>query len=245
MAEVRRFEFDLSFDAPRKAAQAAPAEPEPPPAEPEFEPEPELPPLPPDPTFSQLELDAGWERGVAIGRQSGEADAMARVEARLADAIERLCRVLQESGAEQARALAAIERQAADLSMLALGKLFPALVERAETAELEAMFADAFEQALEEPRILVRAPPALIEALEPRLRALSARAGFEGKLSLVADPRLGETECRAEWSEGGVERDPQRSLQAVIAAIERGLAAFDLKNGLGRPAVADPHEETS
>ena len=241
MPVVRRFEFDVSFDPPQKSARAKLHEPEPPPP-PEPEPEPE--PLPPpEPTFSQAELDAAYERGLAVGHQAGEFDAMERIERRLADTIERLTHVLQDSGADRARALGAIERQAAEMSMLALRKLFPALLERAETQELEAMFAAAFEQAIAEPRILVRASPVLIEALEPRLRDLAARAGFDGKLSLVGDPRLADTDCRVEWSEGGVERDPQRSLQAIEAAIEHGIAAFDQRNGLGRPAVASPIEE--
>ncbi|MEI9982321.1 MAG: hypothetical protein WDN69_03345 [Aliidongia sp.] len=146
----------------------------------------------------------------------------------------------------QARAQAAIERQAAEMSMLALRKLFPALLERAETGELEAVFTEAFAQAIEEPRILVRAAPALIDALDERLRAIAARAGFEGKLSLIGDPRLAETDCRVEWSEGGVERDPRRSLKAIETAIENGIAAFDRQNGTGEPDAADarPIEET-
>jgi flagellar assembly protein FliH len=151
--------------------------------------------------------------------------------------------LLRESGDDQKRALAAIERQAAELSMLALDKLFPALLERAETQELEAMFTEVFEIAIQEPRLLVRAAPTMIGALEPRLRALAERAGFEGKLSVIGDPRLDDTDCRVEWSEGGVERDPRRSLQAIAAAIEHGIAAFDQRNGLGRPAVASPLEE--
>jgi flagellar assembly protein FliH len=239
MPVVRRFEFDVSFDAPQRVA-VQPVEPEPPPPEPEPEPEP---PPPPEPTFSQGELDAAYERGLTEGRQAGEFEAMMRIERRLADTIERLCHVLQDSSADQARALAAIERQAANLSMLALRKLFPTLLDRAETGELEAMFAAAFEQALDEPRILVRAAPALIDELKPRLQALAERAGFDGKLSLVGDQRLSDTECRAEWSEGGVERDPQRSLDAIVAAIEHGIAVFDQQNGLGWATVARPLEE--
>ena len=242
MPVVRRFEFDVSFDAPQRVRPVL-HEPEPPPPPPP-EPEPEPPP-PAEPSFSQAELDTAYERGVAVGRQGGEFDAMARIERRLADTTEQLCHVLQDSGASQALAVAAIERQAAALALLALRKLFPALLERAGTGELEAMFADAFEQAIEEPRILVRAAPALIEAFEPRLHDLARRAGFEGRLSIVGDPRLADTECRAEWSDGGVERDPQRSLQAICAAIEHGISAFDQRNGLGGPAVASPIEENA
>jgi len=230
MPVVRRFEFDVSFDAPGKAWPNAQAVPEPPPPEPEPEPEPEPPPPPPEPTFSQGELDAAFARGEAEGRQTGEFAAMERIERRLADTVERLAHVLQDSVEAQRKASAAIERQAAEMAMLALRKLFPVLLQRAEGRELEAVFTEAFEQAIEEPRIVVRAAPGMVEALEEKLRALAARAGFEGKLSLIGDPRLSESDCRVEWSEGGVERDPLRSLKAIEAAVEKGIAAFDQQN---------------
>ena len=158
MPLVRRFEFDVSFDAPQDAARKRLHESEPPPPPPEPEPEPEPPP-PPEPTFSQAEQDEAYERGMAIGRQAGEIDALERIEHRVADAVERLDHDVKDAVGAQAQAIAAIERQAAELSMLALRKLFPLLMERAEAAELEAVFTEAFEQAIEEPRILVRAPP--------------------------------------------------------------------------------------
>ncbi len=248
MAVVRRFEFDVSFDAPGKAwprAHATP-EPPPPPPEPEPEPEPEPPPPPPEPTFSQAELDAAYVRGEAEGRETGEFAAMERIERRLADTIERLGHVLQDSVEAQRKARVGIERQAAELSMLALRKLFPVLLQRVEGQELEAVFGEVFDQAIEEPRIVVRAAPGMIEALEERLRILAARSGFEGKLSLIGDPRLAETDCRVEWSEGGVERDPLRSLKAIEAAVAKGIAALDRQTGAVAPddAEARPVEES-
>jgi flagellar assembly protein FliH len=146
--------------------------------------------------------------------------------------------------AAQRQACAGIERQAAELSMLALRKLFPVLLQRAEGQELEAVFSEVFDQAIEEPRIVVRAAPGMIEALEEKLQALAARSGFEGKLSLIGDPRLAETDCRVEWSEGGVERDPQRSLKAIEAAVAKGIAAFDRLNPAPDDAGTRPVEET-
>jgi flagellar assembly protein FliH len=250
MPVVRRFEFDLSFDAPQHAARPTLHEPEP---LPEPEPEPEFvePPPPPEPSFSQAEIEAAYERGRLEGRQTGEFEAMARIERRLADTSERLCHALQDSRADQTRAVAAIERQAAELSLAALRKLFPALLRRAETQELEAMVTEAFDQALDEPRVVVRAAPTVIDALSPRLKELAERSGYEGKLSLIGDPRLAETDCRMEWSEGGVERDPAKALQAIETAIERGIAALDERgtaaldehNGPGEPAA--PIEESA
>lgn len=241
MPLVRRFEFDVSFDRPQDAARMKPSAPEPAPPPREPEPEPEPPP-PPEPTYSQAELDEAYERGMAIGRQAGEIDALERIEHRVADAVEQIGRGLKDVSQAQAGMRETVEREAVELAMLALRKLFPLLMERAEAAELEAVFTEAFEQAIEEPRILVRAPPSLLDALDQRIRDVAARAGFEGKLSLVADPRMAETACRVEWSEGGVERDPEKSIRAIEAAMLRGIAEYDRRTGA---AAESPVEENA
>jgi flagellar assembly protein FliH len=242
MPVVRRFEFDLSFDVPRVAVLAKALEPEAPPPEPEPEPEP---PPPPEPTFSKDELDAAYERGMMTGRQAGEIDAMTGIERRLADTTEQLAHRLHDFAQSHKCAIAQVERQATEVSLMALRKIFPAFLARAHTTELEALFGDAFEHAIEEPRVLVRTSPAMRGALEPLVRATADQAGFEGKLSIIDDPRLAETDCRIEWADGGVEHDPQRLMDVIEAAVARGLADFDRQLAPNGAGTAGAIEETA
>jgi flagellar assembly protein FliH len=231
MPVVRRFEFDLSFDAPRMGAPMRKVEPEPQP-EPEppmLEPEPE-PEIPPEPTFSQSELDAAFERGLSNGRQAGELDAMERIERRLADTTERLSYQLKDLAEHHSQAIAMVERQATEATLAALRKLFPAFLARGGATEIQAMLTEAFEHAIEEPRILVRTAPGGRGSIEPMIRDMAGQAGFDGKLIVIEDTRLGDMDCRIEWAEGGVERNPRRLLDAIEAAVARGLADFDRRH---------------
>jgi flagellar assembly protein FliH len=233
MKTARKFEFDLSFDPPgtRGGRAAAPA----PAPEPEVvpEPEPEEPPPPPPPSFSQEELDAARHLGLLEGRNAGEMDAMQRIERRLADTVERLSHDLETLAGAQQEAFARIERQATELSVAVVRKLFPALVARSGTEEIAALVTDALELALEQPKLTLRCAPDMAAALEPILAQAAARSGFEGRLNVRDDPALGETDCRIEWNDGGLDRDAGRVMAEVDAAVARGLADFDRRFGNG------------
>jgi flagellar assembly protein FliH len=243
MPVVRRFEFDLSFDAPHKS-RIRKVEPEPVPII-EPEPEPAAPEPPPEPTFSQAELDAAFERGLTNGRQAGELDAMDRIERRLAETTERLAYQFKDLADHQGHAIAMVERQAAEATLTALRKLFPAFLSRGGAAEIQAMLTDAFEHALEEPRILVRTAPDMRDALEPLVRTTAGQAGFDGKLIIIEDNRLGEMDCRIEWAEGGVERNPRRLMDAIETAVTRGLADFDRRHASDRAATHPALQEAA
>ena len=231
MTSARKFEFGLSFDPPapaRGAARAALPEPEP---EVPPEPEPEEPPPPPAPTFSQEELDATRHQGWLEGRAAGEADAMERTERRLADTVGRLTHDLQALAGAQQQALARIERQATELSVAIVRKLFPAFVARSGTVEIAALVADAMSLAQEQPKLALRCAPDMAEALEPVLAQAAERSGFEGRLSVRGDADLAGTDCRIEWSDGGLDRDSGRLMTEIETAVARGLEDFDRRFG--------------
>ena len=241
MKNARKFEFGLSFDPPgsRGAARMAAPVPEP---EPVPEPDPEAPPAPPPPTFSQEELDAARHLGLLEGRTAGETDAMQRIERRLADTVERLAHDLENLGGAQQAALARIERQATGLAVDMVRKLFPAFVARSGTVEIAALITDAFTLALEAPKLTLRCAPDMIAALEPILTQTAARSGFEGRLSVRGDPDLTETDCRIEWSEGGLDRESGRLMTEIESAVARGLQDFDRRfgsDGAGTPGALE------
>ncbi|HLZ67224.1 MAG TPA: FliH/SctL family protein [Aliidongia sp.] len=231
MTSARKFEFGLSFDPPGNmpvGTRAMLPEPEP---EPLPEPEPVEPPPPPAPTYSQEELDATRHQGWLEGRAAGEADAMERTERLLADTVERLTYELQTLAGAQQAALARIERQATELSVAIVRKLFPAFVARSGTVEIEALVADAISLAQDQPKLALRCAPDMIAALEPVLTQAAARSGFEGRLSVRLDAELGATDCRIEWSDGGLDRESGRLMIEIESAVARGLEDFDRRFG--------------
>jgi flagellar assembly protein FliH len=241
MNSPKKFEFGLSFDPPgsRRAGKMAAPVPVPEPI-PEPEPEPEE---PPPPTYSQEELDATRHQGWLEGRAAGEADAMERTERRLTDTIERVAHDLGGLSGAQDVALARIERQATELAVEIVRKLFPALTARSGTIEIEAVVADALSLAQEQPKLAMRCAPDMVEAIEPVLTAAAARSGFEGRLSVRGDPDLADTDCRIEWNEGGMDRDSGRLMNEIESAIARGLQDFDRRFGSDGAGASGALEE--
>jgi len=242
MKPARKFEFGLSFDAPgtRGAPRAAAPVPVP---EVLPEPEPEEPPPPPEPTFSQEEMHETRHQGWLEGRAAGEADTMERNERRLADTIERLAHDLEGLAGSQHTSLARVERQATELAVGIVRKLFPAFVARSGTVEIQALIADALSLAQEQPKLALRCAPDMIAAIEPILTDAAARSGFEGRLSVRGDPDLAETDCRIEWNEGGMDRDTGRLMHEIESAIARGLEDFDRRFGSDGAGTSGALEE--
>jgi flagellar assembly protein FliH len=223
MALVRKFDFDLCFDAPPPVVEAEP--------EPSIELEP---PPPSEPTFTVAELEAARaaarEEGFAAGLADGEAATLAGIEARSAAALDGLGQDLAALAGRQAERLARIERQSVEVTLAVVKLLFPALTALAGTTECEAVIADALAATIEEPRLILRAAAPLAEALEPKLTAAAERAGFAGRLTIIADSALAEDAVRLEWAEGGVERDPQRLMAIIESAAKRGLSDLDRRH---------------
>ena len=221
MAVVRKYQFDVSFDPE--------PEPEPPvvvgePAAPEPEPEPE-------PVVSLAALAEARSAALEDGRIEGEASARVIIEARLAVAVEGLNQVLAGLAADHHAIQVALDRRSAGIVLALLRKLAPALTRRTGTAEIEAMLDDAFAQAASQPRLTIRCAPDLVASLKPLAEAGAARSGFEGRLALIGDERLSGDDCRVEWDEGGVERYSLAMFATIEAAVERGIAEFDRRQG--------------
>lgn len=207
---VRKFEFGQSFDRPAQEAavvEAAVAEPEP----------------PPPPTYSQAELDEAESRGFMNGQLEGNRLALERQEHQVALAIVDIAGILPSLANRMAAAIASLERDAAAALLLAAERLFPRLIAETGAAETAALLEQAFNKAIEEPRITVRCAVAGRDAVEGLVRGAATDAGYAGKLTIIADPALAEGRCQVEWAEGGLERDPAALLAGIESALRRGL----------------------
>jgi len=216
MGVAQKFLFDLSFDAP--AAEPAAVVEEPPQA------------------ISPEELTAARAAGFEEGRRTALADAAAAQDAAIAATLpiiaDRLTALL--SGLDDIRDDS--ERAAAELAVAIARKFVPALTRRGALDEVTALAAECLREALHEPRVAVRVPDAVFEAIRDRLDALKTAAGFEGRIVVLAEETMQGADCRIEWADGGAERDEARLWREIDAAVERNLTP--------RPAAAPGPDTT-
>ena len=70
--------------------------------------------------------------------------------------------------------------------------------------------------------------PAVIEAIEPRIKEIAHDEGYDGRVILNADPALSGANCRIDWRGGGAERNEQTIEQAIAALIAHRFSSLHL-----------------
>jgi flagellar assembly protein FliH len=172
-------------------------------------------------TLTTEELD----RMQAEARTQGENNAQARN----AEALERQVAALTIS------VRAALDQSHAEIETLRdeAARLALAMAKKIATAALAAVPADdveialrlAMHQAIGEPRVMLRAAPAVAKILEPRLSDIAQEEGYDGRVIIAADPAMKTGDCRIEWRGGGAERNEQAIEDAITALISHRFFA--------------------
>ena len=211
MTQPHKFLFDRSFDLPdaprhlqRKVAP------------------------PPEPTFSEAEVDAARATGFADGRAQALDEAAQSIEARAAAALQTLASAIGEALKSREHAAEAAQRRALETIRAIMHKAVPALCRTAPLLELETLVSECVREAFDEPRIVLRVADGVFDAMQQRLAAITGAAAFAGKVVLLADDSLDLADARVEWAEGGAERDTKRLLRDIDGALARALDTIQL-----------------
>jgi len=216
VAAIRKFTFDNDFDRPAKPAAAKPevvAEPLP----------------PPPPTFSEQEMAdavaAARKAGLAEGIAQGRAETAADTERRIANGLGAIGNHLGSID-KQVRAVAdGLTQNTVELSVAIARQLFPALLKRDGTAEIEALLVECLQVLRTEPAFTIRVPAEQADVLSERVQSVAASRGYEGRLTVLGDEALKLGDCRIEWAQGGMIRDREQIWSAIESAIEQALAS--------------------
>jgi flagellar assembly protein FliH len=178
-----------------------------------------------EPTFSVADLEAAKQVARAEGVAVGLEEARAGYERRATQAIEAAARQMALLDAAQAESNAMMRRNAIEVAVVVVRKLFPQLEARHGLAEVEQLVGDSLNQLFDEPRVVIRVHDTLLEVLQGRVEALAQSAGYPGRLILIADGSIGPGDCRVEWADGGAERLGDRLWQHIDTVLRRALGA--------------------
>ncbi len=205
----------------------------------------EPPPPPPPPTFSGEELEStrakayaeGEAAGQDAGYRRGRDEAKAEIEAALAHATQRLAASAERLLVDRDAVNADRTGQPLRIAMAVIDKLLPHLIQRHGSEELEEFISACLNEAIDEPRLIIRVNDGLLDALRPRVEEMAAMRGFDGRLVIQGDPATAAGDARIEWAEGGAERNTTQLLADITATATRMLGAEDG----GASAPSDGH----
>ena len=177
----------------------------------------------PKPTFTEADIAAARDQGFAAGHSAGAAEAWAKIEGQAAVASAEIAKRIGELGQKQAAAIERSARDAVALAVQVANKLAPAALQRFAATEVEAVLSHCLSDMQTEPRMVLRASEAIVEALRERVNEIAARSGFPGLVVLLPDDTLTGANCRLEWADGGLERDSAATMRKIEQAVGRFL----------------------
>lgn len=192
--------FDASADAPAAESNQSPAA-----------------------KHSDADLERARAEGLAAGREAGQREALQSLEHasnQALDGIGAQLRALIEASAE---AREAQHRLSIEVAHRIVRTLFPRMMEKHGSAEIDAIIGDCLDHLREEPRVVVRVADRLLDTVKDRVTALAARVGYEGRLVFLAEDSLGPGDVRVEWADGGAERHGEWLWREIDAAVDRAL----------------------
>ena len=219
MAALQKFMFDRTFDLPVPAdvqiADAANA--------PETAVEAAEAAAPPAPTYSEEDLETARAEAFARGREEGVKEAAQSIEQDIRAALGTAETALRELMWSQSTIETQSAEDAVRVALAAVRRLFPAFAAHAPLAEIERMVREAMTAIQGEATLNIYVNDRLREPFAARLKDIVAAAGFQDRVVLHGAAALGPSDCRIEWTAGGVSRDAAAILKAVEAAAARAM----------------------
>ena len=175
------------------------------------------------PQFSQSELDGAAFSAQQRGFEEGLANAMQSVESQIARMMESVLAQINDLHTAETMRTADAQALAIDVAMGLIRKIMPELANQASLDGISAIVKQVMMDRFEEPRLIIRVHDSVLDNLSTRLQTLAQQSGFRGQYALMADHALAPTDCRIEWSNGGVERSAARlwdNMQVTLAQIQ-------------------------
>lgn len=191
------------------------------------------------PQFTQMELDAAMSAAGQRGFEEGMAGAMQSVEANIARLMESAMAQIHDLNLAEAARTADSQALAIDVAMGLVRKIMPELANQASLEGIGGIVKQVMMDRFEEPRLIIRVHDSVLDNLSARLESLAAQSGFRGQYALMADHALAPTDCRIEWSNGGVERSAARLWENMQISLAQIQATLSVKSS------DDAHDETS
>jgi flagellar assembly protein FliH len=155
----------------------------------------------------------------AAARSEGESNSKVRAAEALERSIAALTISVRAALDNSHAEVEAVRDEAARLALAMARKIAPAALAALPAGDVEVALRQAMHQAIGEPRITLRAAPAVAEVLEPRLADIAHEEGYEGRVMVAADMSMTGADCRIEWRGGGAERSEKVIEDALTQLI--------------------------
>lgn len=186
---------------------------------------------PPKPTFTQEQVETvragAYESGYAEGQKSMANDQRQLLNVTLSKLSKQLEQITKTSAEGWQRQMA----QTQEVAIAIARKLMPEYAARNGIEEIQAIISSVMAQVAREPRLVVRVGEAQFDAVNEKIKEISERQAYAGKVIVLAEDKMGVSDCRIEWADGGVERDMAALWQEIDRLIGAGIPVQNPTSG--------------
>lgn len=182
--------------------------------------------LPPAPTFGEDDISAARAQGFVDGRTEGIAEMQAAIDQRISSLLADMAAQLDTLGEAQRATAREVERRTMEVAVAIARKIVPAVARPHAEDAIESVLRDCLPKLMDEPRIVIRVHPTVLEELRAKVDTLAMKTGFPGDIILLGDDDLNDTDCRVEWADGGAEKSADRVWAGIDDAVNAYFAAL-------------------
>ena len=224
MQQAARYLFDLDFSAP-----------------PEPEIEEEIEEIPPEPMITVAEHERLLAQAVAQARSEAETAARADRERLASEETLRLQQSMLDEIAmiytEVGTLLERLEKDASNLAYSFASKFAEKLVAKEPKTEILALLHQILGPLRKTPHISIRLNETIADDIKTMVDQQMDELGFNGKLSIIADPAVMIGDCEVEWADGGIGRNLRNAMRQVEQLLDDHFAHIpDEENPDDQPA---------
>lgn len=164
-------------------------------------------------------------------KAEGSRDAQAMADQAVAASLKQMAAVMESLFHVLDQEVENVRKEAAQLALAIGTKIAGRALEEYPTLEIEAIIDECLGNLRNEPHIYIEVHPDHAETIGARLQETLAGRTYRGEVHIEASNGLGETGLRVEWSNGGLERAPERLAAAIAKIVEQKWDITALPNG--------------
>lgn len=178
----------------------------------------------------EVAKNQAFQQGVEQGFAQGHDEAMGAIERNLAENFAQVQQTLLAIFESRAQFELQMRQFTAHIAYVVGQRLATNLMAKYPLAEIEPLVTECLADIYEEPRVLIRVHPELVEPMKERVEPLKMNTAFQGEVIILGEPSFTPQDVRVEWPNGGAERDMNRTIQQIEEIVARFIQGEQPQN---------------
>ena len=180
----------------------------------------ELPQLPEVITFTEEEVEEKIKEAEDKAYEKGRQEGLREQGAELNLLLEQIDKALQNKMAGAEKIKEELSNQFKNFAKVLIEKLVPTMAAEQAEARLKMFLEENFSNFKNEAKLSFYFNPDIITKAQEIVARLAHKTDYEGKIALHKDAKLGLSDCRVEWENGGVDVSLKQMQQEAEALLE-------------------------